>query len=262
MHLYGRLRSLAYIVAEDVAEEFSVSEFSPAFFELRTNGEEGAPKPLELTTDGGRRVVVSGIIDRVDHLKLEDDHYIRVIDYKTGDKDISVDDVMGGYNLQMLLYLFTLCDSENTEFHKSLGIESGKAPIPSGVMYLSSNIPFAELDDIPENKDGLSYLVKKGLKRSGLLLGDREVLHAMNGLFESKYLAGIKENANGELVGKALVPKEEFDNIREAVLSDVRFKADCILSGQSFTYSGMKKEHLSCEYCEYRPICRKDNVLG
>lgn len=258
-HLLRRLKYLSYLIADNVAEEIRMGEFTPAFFELPTNGKNGSPKPLELDIDDRRKVIVSGIIDRVDLISKEDELFIRVVDYKTGNKDISVDDVYNGKNLQMLLYLYTLCDPKNEGFHKKLGLSEGKLPIPAGVMYLNSNIPFVEFDDLPDKDKELSEEVKKGLKRTGLLLDNRSVLSAMNGLFEPRFLAGIREKESGELTGKALVSESDFEDFRGVVLSDVRKKAGYILSGKSNSYPSIKKDASQCEYCTYRPICRRKN---
>jgi ATP-dependent helicase/nuclease subunit B len=259
-HLMKRLKYLSYLIVDNVAEELRNGEFVPAFFELPTNGKGDAPKPLELVTDTNKKVVVSGIIDRVDLIKKNDETYIRVIDYKTGNKDISVDDVFNGKNLQMLLYLFTLCDESNADFHKKIGVEDGKLPIPSGVMYLNSNIPFVDIEGLPSNEDDLLSVVKDGLKRTGLLLNEPSVLSAMNSKFDPKFLAGIRQKDDGELSGKALVSKYDFELFRNVILDDVRTKAEFILSGMCISRPLIKNDDSSaCDYCSYRPICRKKN---
>ena len=37
--------------------------------------------------------------------------YIRVVDYKSGTKNFVYSDVLYGLNLQMFIYLFTICNS-------------------------------------------------------------------------------------------------------------------------------------------------------
>ena len=46
-------------------------------------------------------IPVGGIIDRVDCFE----HYMRIIDYKSGDKDLNLDFAAQGFNIQMLVYL-------------------------------------------------------------------------------------------------------------------------------------------------------------
>ena len=53
-------------------------------------------------------VIIDGYIDRLDAFRSGDDVYVRVIDYKTGIKNFSLDDIQAGENLQMLLYLASI----------------------------------------------------------------------------------------------------------------------------------------------------------
>lgn len=99
----GVTRLLAYLQAEQTQ-----SLFHPAAFEQEIGTGEGAVPPLTLRTPDGRTVQVQGKIDRVDVMEREGRTYLRVVDYKTGNKAFNLDEVYCGLNTQMLLYLFTL----------------------------------------------------------------------------------------------------------------------------------------------------------
>ncbi|WRK55750.1 PD-(D/E)XK nuclease family protein [Coprobacillaceae bacterium CR2/5/TPMF4] len=46
----------------------------------------------------------TGIVDRVD----QSDNYLKIIDYKSSNKDLDISLAIQGFNIQMLLYLDTL----------------------------------------------------------------------------------------------------------------------------------------------------------
>ena len=257
-HLYLRLTTLSRLLIRNTVKEFTNSQFRPAFFELKTNGRDANPAPLVFTLDDGCKVTFSGIIDRVDLYKNGKDVYIRVVDYKTGAKEFSLDDIEHGINLQMLLYLFTLCRNPSPEFKRSIGLEGEKEALPAGVIYLSTAIPTIEADDFSSLSQTMQNAENK-LSRSGLLLNDRDVLTAMNSELDSKFLAGIKSDKDGEIEGKALTSAEGFADIYKRLEDTVKRIAGELHSGRADASPLVYKAQSPCDYCSSKAICRKNN---
>jgi len=83
----GNLCRAALPVVDGLCEEFSSSLFEPRFFELSINKKDpDSPEPIVFKPEGEGEVFVYGIIDRVDTYKSGKDVYVRVVDYKTGQK--------------------------------------------------------------------------------------------------------------------------------------------------------------------------------
>ncbi len=255
-HLYTRLKRLSLLMVRNIVEEFSHSDFRPAFFELSTNGKDGNPAPLEFVLSDGYRVSFSGYIDRVDVLKQDGELYIRVIDYKTGTKVFSLDDVAHGINIQMLLYLFTLCRNQSNGFTRSLGLEDGASPSPAGVIYLAANIPIIQSEDYDSENEVLQKAADS-LERSGLLLSEESMLYAMNHQLSPKFLAGIKKNKDGILIGKALMDNKGFSELYEQIHRTVERITTELREGKAdakpLHHNGMDP----CSYCKMKPICRR-----
>lgn len=258
-HLYRRLRDLSVLLVKNTVKEFSASDFRPVFYELRTDGRNGAPSPLVFTLDDGTRVSFSGIVDRVDVYKQNGEVYVRVVDYKTGVKDFSLDDVRHGINLQMLLYLFTLCRSNSSGFRTAVGLSADKQALPAGVIYLSANIPTIEAEDYDSEENILSEAESK-LKRSGLILNEEQVLLAMNNKLDSRFLADIKPSKEGMLTGKALTDSQGFADIFESLSDTVKRIASELHSGKADASPLLYKGHDPCEYCSAAPVCRKQKI--
>ncbi len=255
-HLYTRLERLALLMVRNLVEEFSHSEFRPAFFELSTNGRDGNPSPMEFVLSDGFRVSFSGIVDRVDLLKKDDTVYVRIVDYKTGAKQFSLDDVAHGINIQMLLYLFTLCRNRSNDFTKAIGLEEGQAPTPAGILYLSAKIPVIQAEDYDSEEDVLKQ-ASDSLSRSGLLLADESLLTAMNDECSPRFLAGIKRNKDGILTGKALMDHEGFGKLYEQIQSVVEAITTAMRNGKADAKPLVYGDRDPCSYCHMKPICRK-----
>lgn len=255
-HLYSRLRTLSLLLVGNIVEEFSKSQFRPAFFELKANGKDGAPSPLVFKLDDGSRVSFSGIIDRVDLYKQDGNVYVRVVDYKTGTKNFNISDIDKGINTQMLLYLFTLCRSNSAEFKRAIGAEDGET-LPAGVVYLSANISIIDAEGYLDADEILARASAK-LDRSGMLLCEENILQAMNSELDSRFLAGIKKNSKNELYGgSAATTAEGFAQTYGKLESVIRKIATELRSGVADATPLRHNGSLPCEYCEARPICRR-----
>ena len=61
-------------------------------------------------SDGGS-IRIIGSVDRVDVMEKDGKSYLRVIDYKSGGKKFDMSQVLSGLNMQMLIYLFAICEN-------------------------------------------------------------------------------------------------------------------------------------------------------
>ncbi len=252
-HLYDRLKTLALLLTQNTVKEFSKSEFKPIFFELKANGYDNNPSPLVFALDNGTKVSIHGTIDRVDVYKAKDGNvYIRVVDYKTGAKNFSLSNVEHGINLQMLLYLFTLCRSRSAKFRSAIGLENGKEALPAGVVYLSTAIQTIDAEDYSSSEKILSTAEDK-LARSGLLLEDNDILRAMNRDLDEKFIFALNKRGNS-----AFASSEKFINIYNQLEETVLKIATELQGGKAdadpLEYGGESP----CKYCASKPICRKE----
>lgn len=87
------------------------------------------------------KIFLNGKIDRIDILKIGNEKYLRVIDYKSSEKKISQIEVESGVQLQLLLYLKILLDDKIK---------------PGGAFYFHLDNPFIdlknEIDDLELRK--------------------------------------------------------------------------------------------------------------
>jgi ATP-dependent helicase/nuclease subunit B len=260
-HMYKRLRTLSILLIKNIIQEFSSSDFKPAFFELRANGEGVNPMPIFFRLEDGTNVSFSGMVDRVDIYNHDGEVYIRVVDYKTGTKQFSLSDVNKGVNLQMLLYLFTLCRNRSKEFRRAIGVADGKDPLPAGVMYLSSNISLIEVDDYLDI-DTVMQQASNGIERTGILLNEKDILYAMNHELDTAFLAGIKKDKAQNLKGEALADSQTFADIYEKIEKVIVKFAGELYAGKADATPLRNGKSIPCTYCEAKPICRKINTMG
>jgi len=244
-YLFTRLKNAAWSVVRETAEELRCSDFVPLEFEL-SFGDRGTLPAVSVSEPDGQ-LRVTGKVDRVDGWISGGKLYLRVVDYKTGRKSFDLAEVRMGLDLQMLLYLFTL--QKEGEEHFGHPIE------PAGVLYLPARdeLLSAERNVTPEQ---LAALREKTLRRSGLVLGERAVLEAMEhaALTEPHYLP-VRVGRDGEVSG-SIATAAQLGKLGQYVerllhqvareLRDGNIDADPYCRSENESY---------CQYCEWAPAC-------
>ena len=247
-----RLCRAALPVVDGLCDEFRQSAYEPRFFELRLSYDRESPDPVRIKTDKGD-VNIFGIIDRVDAYKRGEDVYLRVVDYKTGQKAFSPDDLADGANLQMFLYLRALVESEKAAFRDRVGVGKDGRLIPAGVIYVKAAVGDVK---IPTPDESLAEAaVKDAQGREGMLLDDADSISAMTlrytPVYSSRYPDEIRDNKR-----HLLYTEEGWQTLMETVENSVCSAADGIRGG-NMPASPKERGGISpCEYCEFKPICR------
>ena len=193
-YLFSRLRETACAIVENIADEMAVSDFQPMAFELGFGGKDGQ-LPAITVTEGATTLSVGGKVDRVDGWLKDGKLYLRVVDYKTGKKAFDLTDVRYGLGIQMLLYLFTLQREGSSYF--------GSPVEPAGVLYMPARDIILQADRaLPPDK--IEDMLRRELRRTGMLLGEPEVLTAMeHSALESPCYLPVGKTKDGAMQGLA-----------------------------------------------------------
>lgn len=252
--LFDRARPFANLLLRRFREEFHVSEFKPVSCELQV-GSGGVP-PLQIPLENGGSVGVRGVVDRVDCYEKDGEYYLRVVDYKTYNKTFSRADVEKGLDTQMLLYLYSLCESRDEALRAELKLPRGVEPKPAGILYLNVGT-----SGIPKNAADTPDQMKGYFGASGLLLADGEeaILRAMEPDLGGKYIP-IKLDRYGKISSgskKSMADAEEFSALREEIAEVVGKFGQNIRDGIADAAPLSDAKHDGCEYCKMRPVCRR-----
>lgn len=252
-YLISRLRRNVLVILDTLMAEFANSKFAPWRFELPMNGgDDTCPIPLSFNADGGTKVSLYGVIDRVDTYTEGDSVYVRVVDYKTGSKTFRRSDIQKGKNLQLLIYLFTLWKGEDCAFRRVLS-ENGKTVVPAGMLYFSAP-PDAGKSGVYITDNSGEEIAGKSIMRSGLFLNDENILTAMDGTPEGKYLP--YKNRWGKADPSKVCTLEEFDSLFEETKEVIRNIANSMKSGKCESVPSEKGNNSPCRYCKLKPVCR------
>lgn len=256
-HLFSRLRRLSRLLIRNLLTEFRQSGFVPVFFELPIReGSPDSPEPLVFDLPDGTPVWLGGVIDRVDMWRREDGRtYLRVVDYKTGSKEFDRADIDIGFNLQLLLYLFTLCRSQSPSLRARLGLAADSELLPAGMLYCTALSPDFSADASTTEEEILARADKQ-LARKGIVLDDEDVLRAMDSELTGKYIPCRQLKKGGMSSPESRATAEEFDQIYTQLGQTIRRVAGELHAGIAHARPCKHNKEYPCKTCPVKPICR------
>ncbi|MCI8353386.1 MAG: helicase-exonuclease AddAB subunit AddB [Clostridia bacterium] len=239
------LKSMKYIIKTITESDFEIFGNEVEF----KNGKKYKPIIIEL--EDGKKVEITGKIDRIDLAKNKDGKYMRIIDYKSSVKNIDLNEFIAGLQIQLLTYLDAVSKIEDV--------------IPAGVLYFNLIDPIIKADKNMSDEE-IELELKKQFKMQGLILADINVVRMMDNNLDkgaSNIIpAYIDKDNNLSNTRSNCVNKEQFKYLQRYTNKLIKEIANEILSGNIDirpTYN-RKKKKTPCEYCEYKSICNFDST--
>lgn len=248
-----RLGGNIRIFLESLNREFAQSEFRPYGFELAVGyGDELPTIPLKLSNGADLRL--SGIVDRLDVMKKSGEVYLRVADYKTGNHKIDLRKIREGKEVQLMLYLFSLCATpEGCEFRREIA-PGGEKLLPAGAIYVNVVPDSARADSYPKDAD-FSDIAIESVSREGVVLHDESIVTAMDKEGRGLYApAKLKADGTFSKTGSKTASFEDFESIKDDMISSLIDIGNSIVSGEAGAQPD--KDIDPCNYCNMRPLCR------
>ncbi|MBQ7835716.1 MAG: PD-(D/E)XK nuclease family protein [Clostridia bacterium] len=253
-YLFARVTRSLKLYIDSLDAEFTESAFEPYEFEMRV-GMGGDVPALEMTLEDGSIMSMIGVVDRLDVYRSGNEVYVRVVDYKTGKKQFKLDEVLTGRNVQLLLYLFSVCGCPPCSFRDKLA-PNGEKLIPAGAVYFSAR-PGEVSNTSPVGSDEARKLVLGNIARKGIILRDEGIIRAMEPMGEGRFIP-VKFNKDGSISkNSSTADRDEMEAIREELCLAIKETGEKMKSGTAEATVLDEDGESHCEYCKMRPVCRQ-----
>lgn len=187
------------------------------------------------------KVTFMGIIDKILYKEEDNQTILCIIDYKTGNPILDIDNTKYGLEMQLPIYLYL---SKELKF-KNIKIAG---------FYLQK-ILNNEINK--DNNHSYLELKENNLKLQGYTNDDLNVLERFDKTYEnSQVIKSLKTTSNGFSHYSKMINDEEIGKLIETVDEKINFARDNILNGSfDINPKRLDGENIGCLYCPFIDIC-------
>jgi ATP-dependent helicase/nuclease subunit B len=185
-------------------------------------------------------------------MESDEGTYVRVVDYKSGNKAFNLSDVYNGLQIQLLVYLDAMLSGNQA---------AEKPMLPGGVLYFRVDDPIIKTKGELEDEEIEKEIMKK-LKMRGLLLADPNIIREMDREIDgSSNIIPARINKDGKLGKSSAATLEQFEHLRGHVRNKLVEMCEEMTEGKIDISPYKKNKFTSCTYCKFGSVCMFDTSL-
>lgn len=255
-YLLERLERISDRTAWALGEQLKRGDFTPVDYEVSFT-EADELEALTFPLEDGNDMKLKGRIDRMDLYEDEENIYVKIIDYKSGNTTFDLSSVYYGLQMQLVVYLDAAVEAEKKK-------HPDKMVIPAGIFYYNIKDPIIEIEAPDTTEKEIGDLILKELRMNGLVNEKEEIISLMDKTMEKKSdVIPVAYNNDGSVAKtSSAVTEEQFQSLSSYVRKKIKNMGDEIFSGSTQINPYEKGQRRACDFCEYRFVCGFDERLS
>lgn len=198
---------------------------------------------------------LQGRIDRIDVSEDAEHVYVKVIDYKSGNKKFDLAALYYGLQLQLVVYM-----------NAAMELESRKHPdkeiVPAALLYYHIDDPTIETPvELTDEQINEQILAK--LRMNGVVNSDPEVVERLDHYLQDKSaVIPVEKKKDGSFSARSgILSREEMQLVSTYVDAKIRDIGREILDGKIAANPYEKGNEEACTYCAYKKVCGFDGSI-
>lgn len=254
IYLIKRLTRIVKRAIWAIKYQITKGEFKPVAYEYAFDGSKEGLEALTINFDNHKTMKLRGQIDRLDQYENQDNMYLSVVDYKSGNKSFDMVALYYGLQLQLLLYLNSATELKTKQTTKKV--------VPAGVFYFHIDDPIVK-DVTERTPEVIERSIINQLKLKGLVLDDREIISKLDASFtRSSDVIPVMVTSKGDLAkSSSTISKETFKCLQKYVKEKTVEIGHKIVNGDISISPYKRKKETSCDYCSYMSICQFEHGI-
>ena len=210
---------------------------------------------VRISLSENEKMYLQGRIDRLDTYEKDNNLYVKVMDYKSGEQQFQLAAFYHGLQLQLVVYLnaaMELLKKQNPD----------KNVVPGAFVYYHVSDPMVEGKE-GMTEEEIEALIKRQLRVSGIVNSEPEVLVGLDKSHEEKSdVIPIEYKKDGSLSSRSSVMSgEQIDVLIKYARQKVEDLGKEIAEGNIAMNPKVLKDRDACTFCQYKNVCSFDSGL-
>lgn len=259
-YMITRMRRILNRTVQTLQYQLRKGAFTPENFELSFQVASDLDA-VNIALSEEERMQLIGRIDRVDTCRKEDKLYVKIIDYKSGNRRFDLAALYYGLQLQLVVYMNAAVEVlKKREQDK----KNDTRVIPAAMLYYHVSDPMTETDKGQPDISEINAAILDELKMTGMVSDDEEVIRMLDKDFETKSsVIPVARKKDGSFTqASSVLSDEDFKTISDYVNHKIRELGVSILDGDIGLRPYEQRDANACTYCDYRSVCGFDKKLG
>lgn len=208
---------------------------------------------VDLSED--EKMHLQGRIDRIDVSEDAEHVYVKVIDYKSGNRKFDLAALYYGLQLQLVVYMNAAMEMESRK-------HPDKEIVPAALLYYHIDDPTIETPvELTDEQINEQILAK--LRMNGVVNSDPEVVERLDRYMQDKSVViPVEKKKDGSFSARSgVLSREEMQLISSYVDAKIRSIGREILDGKIAANPSEKGNEEACTYCAYKKVCGFDGSI-
>ena len=208
---------------------------------------------VDLSED--EKMHLQGRIDRIDVAEDAEHVYVKVIDYKSGNRKFDLAALYYGLQLQLVVYMNAAMEMESRK-------HPDKEIVPAALLYYHIDDPTIETPvELTDEQINEQILAK--LRMNGVVNSDPRVVERLDRYMQDKSVViPVEKKKDGSFSARSgVLSREEMQLISSYVDAKIRSIGREILDGKIAANPYEKGNEEACTYCAYKKVCGFDGSI-
>lgn len=207
---------------------------------------------VNITLSEEEKMRLTGRIDRVDISESEDKVYVKVIDYKSGDRRFDLAALYYGLQLQLVVYMNAAAELEARR-------HPDKEIVPAAMLYYHVTDPMVETQAELTPQEVNEQILEQ-LRMNGVVCGEEDIIQRLDReMGDRSSVIPVERKKDGSYSARSgVMSSREMEVVSAYVSHKVRQIGREILEGHKEVNPYEKGSTEACAYCAYKKVCGFD----
>lgn len=254
-YMIDRIYRILKRTVSTLKEQLRGGAFTPAHFEMSFSKAENL-EAVNIALTEEEKMKLKGRIDRIDTYEDDNHVYVKVIDYKSGNKKFDLAALYYGLQLQLVVYMKVAVENERNR-------QPNKEIVPAALLYYHVNDPLIKEEGELKTEEINAKLLKE-LRMTGVVNGDDRVVSLLDSGFSDKSLIiPVERKKDGSFsANSSIISSENYEILSSFVSKKIKDFGKEILGGTISVNPCEQGSSNACTYCSFKGVCGFDEKIS